>query len=81
MERLKQKKVIIQKRSANYLENSCDGILIIFYRSGPRAPDPQHCIQGSSPSLTDVTLNNPKATSEYSWDSATPRPRTDLIVP
>jgi len=39
MERMKQK-VIIHKRSANYLENSCDGIFI-FYRSGPRAPDPE----------------------------------------
>ena len=31
----------MQKRGlANYLENLFDGILNIFHRSGPRAPDP-----------------------------------------
>ena len=40
MERLTQKLKIQKRGLANYLENFFDGILNIFDRSGPRAPDP-----------------------------------------
>ena len=39
MDRLTQKIKIQKRRLANYLENSFNGILNIFHRSGPRAPD------------------------------------------
>ena len=34
-------KMRMQKKLANYLENLFNGILKIFHRSGPRAPDPE----------------------------------------
>ena len=46
MERLSQKIKIQKRELANYLENVFNGILNIFHRSGPRAPDPK---TGSSP--------------------------------
>ena len=50
MERLTQKK--IQKRVlANYLENLFNGILNIFYRSWPKAPDPYPDPENGSSSL------------------------------
>ena len=40
MERLTQKLKIQKRGLANYIENLFNGILNIFHRSGPRAPDP-----------------------------------------
>ena len=41
MERLTQKMKNTKRRLANYPENSFNGILNIFHRSEPRAPDPE----------------------------------------
>ena len=40
MERLTQRIKNTKRGLANYLENLLNGILNIFHRSGPRAPDP-----------------------------------------
>ena len=47
----KKIKKIRKRRLANYLENSFNGILIIFHRLGPRAPDPDSDPETGSTSL------------------------------
>ena len=51
MERLTQKIKNTKRRLANDLENSFTGILNIFHRSGPRAPDPNSDPETGSTSL------------------------------